>query len=173
MASHLIEETIETMEPVAEEVTETITGFFAGVFVGLDLTFLLIAIALITLFVMRKRLKGSFKLKDAIIITLIFTLGDYLIHLFELFLPGLETLPDFYFLFKLIALPIVLVVLVNRFKLKLTSVVLCTVAAILLQVRYFLLGIYDATTNLIFIAVHYFLILIAIQLYERRIKRLV
>ena len=168
MALHLIEETTET---VAEEVTEVAASFIGGIFVGFDTTFLLIVATLIALFIFRKRLKGSFKLKDAIIITLIFTLGDYLIHLFGFILPGLETLPDFYFIFKLIALPITLLILVNRFKLK--TFALCTVAAVLLQTRYFLLGTYDITTNILFIVVHYVLILIAIKLYESRVKRLI
>lgn len=139
----------------SEGITSVIPGLMS------DSTTLTLAIgAIVAFFIFRK--KGSLNLRGALIITGIFTLLDFILHELEFLIPATQSLPEFYFLFKVLVLPITLIVLVNRFKLK--TIALCTVAALLLQIRYFTLGIYDLRTNIIMIVVHYFLILIAIMI---------
>lgn len=128
-----------------------------------DSMIMITVIGLVATFLILRK-KGPLTIQGAIIITVLFTVLDYFAHVFNI-LPGLEELPPLYFIFKLIALPAVLIVLVNRFRLK--QFVLCTVAALILQTRYFLTTNYDIRTHVIMIVVHYVLILVSIKLAER------
>ncbi len=111
-------------------------------------------------------------IKYVIAVTIIFTVLDYFLHLYELLIPGLDNLPEFYFIFKVISLPIILYILITQFKLK--KHMLCWAVAIILQTRYYFTAGYDLQTNIIMIVVHYVLILIAILILENnKVRKIV
>ncbi len=112
--------------------------------------------------------------KQVVFVTVLFAAIDFLAHAIGL-LPANETLPQYYYLFKFLFLPFILFGLIWFFKLspkKLgQAVTICITAAVILQIRYFFLNIYDGQTNLIMIAVHYFSILGAFMIHSRFFER--
>ncbi len=102
--------------------------------------------------------------KIAVIVTVIFTILDYIAHVLNI-LPEIAQLPQSYFIYKIIILPIVLYILLER-KIK-SEFWICSLGALSLQVRYYFLGIYDIKTNLIMLVVHYVLIRISFIIYKR------
>ncbi len=131
-----------------------------------DSTTLFLLIGSVVIFFLFRK-KGALDLRNAVLITFIFTVLDYIAHVMGI-LPVIAELPTLYFIFKLIALPLTLIILVNRFNLRGFS--LCIAAAILLQIRYFLLNIYSTQVNILMIVIHYFLILISIMIVRRMFK---
>ena len=95
-------------------------------------------------------------IKTLAAITILFTLLDWMVHNFEL-LP--KIVPDYYFIFKLIALPVFIYLIVRYIpKLSNDKWLFSIILAALLQIRYFYMNIYGGVQNLEFIGVHYVLI---------------
>ena len=106
-------------------------------------------------------------LKTAIVIIVIFTILDYLLHIvgFTNFPMLVELLP-FYFVGKLVLGTLVLWFLLTRTKI--TNIVYkAIIVAVVLQVRYYFQTPYDTTTQLTMVAVHAALLWISYIIYER------
>jgi len=107
--------------------------------------------------------KINFK-KIAIVIG-IFTLLDYLLHLYGNNIPvfpNLGELPQFYFIGKVIVLAIAIPI-VMRIKQLNTLFKQCIVLAILLQVRYYFTIPYSLTTQISMVVIHYILLRISFK----------
>lgn len=103
--------------------------------------------------------------KKIIIVTVLFLALDYISHILGI-LPGPAALPQYYFIFKLILFPIAVYILANLIKMK-EGILLYALSALILQVRYYYLGIYDMQTNLIMMAVHFAFIFAAFKISEK------
>jgi len=110
--------------------------------------------------------KINFK-KIAIVIA-IFTLLDYLLHLYGNSIPvfpQLDELPQFYFIFKLITLAIAIPIVMGIRQLN-TLFKQCIVLALLLQVRYYFTIPYSLTTQVSMVVIHYILLRISFKAEE-------
>lgn len=167
MPSHL-RNGLEDMIPGVDEITDTlnISDISIANVMSDSFSFILIIVAIVGFFLVKK--KGALSLKGALIITAIFTALDYIAHIFGI-LPEVATLPSLYFIFKVLALPIILLTLVNQFKFR-NFFAICITSALILQVRYYYTGLYDTTTNIIMMIVHYFLIAGAVFITKKFFK---
>ena len=105
-------------------------------------------------------------IKKIVILTIVFTILDYLLHHYEFFMPSVHSVGTFYFIGKLIALPIILYFLITLFNMK--GRWMYAIAAVLLQTRYYLTYGYDLKTNIIMVTTHYSLMLIASIIIENK-----
>ena len=106
----------------------------------------------------------KFNFKEAIIVTLIFTALDYIVHVIGI-LPEIPALPEGYFIFKVIALPLILVFLSTRANFK--GFLIYPLVAVILQVRYYFLDIYDVNINIMMIVIHYLAIILSVYFYNK------
>ena len=112
----------------------------------------------------------TYRLKKAVVIALLFTLFDFILHAigFEYF-PQNSLLPDYYYLFKIIGATIFFLIIYN-YKEGWENYAKAGLLAFLLQIRYYLTIPYSINTNLVMVIVHFILIFASIKSYERYIE---
>ena len=99
--------------------------------------------------------------KKLVTVTVLFTTLDYILHYLHL-LPDVEIA---YFFNKLIITPILLIVLIDKLKLKESYALWLTV--ILLQTRYYFMYGWDMQTNVLMILAHYGVLWMSLKVYQK------